>query len=59
MVNGIKGGEEIQKGEGCDRPFCHVEKIILNITESTFSRVMFSISRLESGHEAGFIKVSL
>ena len=45
MMNGIKGGEEIQVGEGYDRSFGHVEKkIILNIKEGTFSRVMFSIS---------------
>ena len=60
MVNGIKGGGETQEGVGCDRPFDHVEKkIVLNIKEGTFSRMMFFISRLESGHKASFIKVSL
>ena len=47
MVSGIEGGRETQKGEGCDRPFGHIEKnIILNIKEGTFSRMMFSRSRL-------------
>ena len=51
MVNGIKGGGEIQEGEGYDRPFDHVEKkIFLNIKEGTLSRMMFSKSRLESGN---------
>ena len=60
MVNGFKGSGEIQEGEGCDRSFGHVEKkIILNIKEGTFSRMMFSISRLKSGPKASFIKVSL
>ena len=60
MVNGIKGGAEIQKGEGCDRPFGHIEKnIVLNIKEGTFSGMMFSIRRLKGSHKAGFIKVSL
>ena len=44
MVNGIKSGGEIQEGEGCDRPFSHIEKIALNIKEETFGRLMFSIS---------------
>ena len=60
MVNGIKHGGEIQKGKGCDRHFGHIEKnIVVNIKEGTFSRLVFSISRLEGRHKAGFIKVSL
>ena len=60
MVNGIKGDGEIQEGEGCDRSFGHDDmKIVLNIKEATFSRMMFSISRLKSGYKASFIKVSL
>ena len=35
------------------------ENIIVNIKEGTFSRMVFSISRLEGSHQAGFIKVSL
>ena len=35
------------------------KKIVLNIKEGIFSRMMFSISRLESSHKAGIIKVSL
>ena len=45
VVNGIECGGEIQKGEGCNRPFGHIEKnIIVNIKEGTFSRMVFSIS---------------
>ena len=44
MVNGIKSSGEIQESEGCDRPFSHVEKIVLNIEEGTFGRMMFSVS---------------
>ena len=54
MVNGVECSREIQ-GKGSDRPFGHIEKdIIMNIEEGTFSRMVFSVSRLE-----GFIKVSL
>ena len=60
MVNGIECGREIQKGKGSDRPFGHIEKdIVMNIKEGTFSIMVFSISRLEGSHKAGFIKVSL
>ena len=60
VVNGIKCGREIQKGKGSDRPFGHMEKnIVINIKESTFSRMVFSISQLEGSHKAVFIKVSL
>ena len=60
MVNGIERGGKIQKGKDCDRPFGHIEKnIIVNIKEGTFSRMVFSISRLEGSHKASFIKVSL
>ena len=60
MVNGIKHGGEIYKGKGCNRPCGHIEKnIIVNIKESTFSRMVFSISQLEGNHHSGFIKVSL
>ena len=38
---------------------CIVKNIVMNIKEGTFSRMVFSISRLESGHKADFIKVSL
>ena len=31
----------------------------MNVKEGTFSRMGFSISRLEGSHQAGFIKVSL
>ena len=38
----------------------HIEKnIIMNVKEGTFSRMVFSISRLEGSHQAGFIKVSM
>ena len=47
-------------GEGCNRPFSHIEKnIIMNVKEGTLSRVVFSVSRLEGSHQAGFIKVRL
>ena len=60
MVNGIEHGGEVQKCKGCDRPFGHIEKnIVVNIKEATFSRMVFSISRFEGCHKAGFIKVSL
>ena len=60
MVNGIKSEGWIQKGKGSDRPFGHIKKnIVMNIKEGTFSRVLFSISRLEDGHKVGFIKMSL
>ena len=60
MINGIESGGEIWKGEGCNRPFGHIEKnIIMNVKEGTFSRMVFSISRLKGSHQAGFIKVSL
>ena len=36
-----------------------LRRIPLNIKEGTFSRMVFSISRLEGSHKAGFIKVSL
>ena len=56
VVNGIECSREIQKGMGCDRPFGHIEEnIILNSKEATFSRMVFSISRLEGSHKAGFI----
>ena len=43
-----------------NRPFGHIEKnIIVNVKEGTFSRMVFSISRLEGSHQAGFIKVSM
>ena len=29
MVNGIKSGREMEEGDGFDRPFSHIEKIIL------------------------------
>ena len=32
---------------------------IMNVKEGTFSRMVFSISRLEGSHQARFIKVSL
>ena len=58
MVNGIKSGREIQGGEGCDRPFSYVgKKIVLNIKEGTFSRMMFSTSLLKGSHKARFIYV--
>ena len=42
MVSRIEGGGEIQKGEGCDRPFGHIEKsIVVNIKEGTFSIIVF------------------
>ena len=45
MVYGIEGGREIQGGEGCNRPFSHIEeKIILNIQEGTSNKMMFSVS---------------
>ena len=48
------------KGKGSDRPFGQIKKnIVMNIKEGTFSRMEFSISRLEGSHKAGFIKVSL
>ena len=60
MVNYIECGGEIQKGNGCDRPFGHIEKhIVVNIKWDTFGRMVFSISRLEGNHKAGLIKVSL
>ena len=60
MVSSIEGGGEIQEGKGYDRPFGHIEKnIVVNIKEGTFSRMVFSISRMEGSHKAGFIKVSL
>ena len=60
MVNGIKCGGEVQKGKGSDRPFGHIEKnIVMNIKGGTFSRMVFSVSRLEGSHKAGFIKVRL
>ena len=31
----------------------------MNIKEGTFSKMVFSISRLEGSNQAGFIKVSL
>ena len=47
-------------GKGSDRPFGHIEKnIIMNVKEGTFSRMVFSISQLESSHTPEFIKVSL
>ena len=30
----------------------------MNVKEGTFSRMVFSISRLEGSHQAGFTKVS-
>ena len=60
MVNGIECSGVIQKGKGSNRPFGHIEKnIVMNIMEGTFSRMVFSISRLEGSHKTGFIKVSL
>ena len=60
MVNDIECGGEIQKGKESDRPFGCIEKnIIMNIKEGTFSRMVLSTSRLESGHKADFIQVSL
>ena len=60
MVDGIKSNSKIQEGESCDRPFNHVEKmIILNIKEGTFSRMLFSIRRLKQSQKESFIKVSL
>ena len=51
---------EIQKGKGSDRPFGHIEKnIVMKIKEGTFSRMVFSISRLEGSHKAVFTNVSL
>ena len=44
MVKGIKSDREIQEGEGCDRPFSHVEKKIVLNKEGSFRRMMFSIS---------------
>ena len=52
--------ERYRKVKGSDRRFGHIEKnIVMNIKEGTFSRMVFSISRLEGSHKAGFIKVSL
>ena len=59
VVNGIKSGGEVEECEGCDRPFSHVEKIVLNIKEGIFSRMTFSISCLKRRHKASFIKVMM
>ena len=60
MWSMVSMAAEIQKGKSCDRPFGHIEKIIIvNFKEGTFIRMVFSISRLEGNHKAGFIKVSL
>ena len=60
MVNDIKSSGWIQKGKGSDRTLRHVKKnVVLNIKEGTFSRVVFSISRLAGSHKTGFIKMSL
>ena len=59
MVDGIESGGDIQKSKGSDRPFGHIENIVMNIKEGTFSRMVFSLSHSEGSHKASFIKVSL
>ena len=59
MVNGIESSGYVQKGKGSDRPFGHIKNIVMNTKEGTFSRMVFSRSRLEGSHKAGFIMVSL
>ena len=38
MVDGIESGGDIQKGKGSDRPFGHIENIVMNIKEGTFQQ---------------------
>ena len=60
MVYGIKSGREIQKGEGCERLFSHIEKkIVLNIQEGdVFCRLIKNQSKgqlCQGGYEAGWL----
>ena len=60
MVSGIECSKEIQNGKGSNRYIGHNEKnSVMNIKRGTFSRMVFSISRLEGSQKDGFIKVSL
>ena len=43
MIYGIGCSREIQKDEGYERLFSHIEEIILNIQEGTVRGIMFSV----------------
>ena len=52
--------ERSKRVRAVTEPFGHIEKnIVVNVKEGTSGRMVFSISRVEGSHKAGFFKVSL